>query len=74
MINLKDIDVNTVRNNVEMLEHRITQDLFTIATTKGKISDNDMTVIKDLLLLVDHQKGIIKTVETAQKDLAANKS
>ena len=74
MINLKDIDVNTVRNNVEMLEHRITQDLFTIATTKGKISDNDMKVIKDLLLLVDYQKGIIKTIETAQKDLAANQS
>lgn len=74
MINLKDIDVNTVRNNVEMLEHRITQDLFTIVTTKGKISDNDMTVIKDLLLLVDHQKGIIKTIEAAQKDLAANQS
>ena len=74
MINLKDIDVNTVRNNVEMLEHRIPQDLFTIATTKGKISDNDMKVIKDLLLLVDYQKGIIKTIETAQKDLAANQS
>ena len=74
MINLKDIDVNVVRDNIEMLEHRITQDLFTIVTTKGEISKNDMAVIKDLLLLVDHQKGIIKTIETAQKDLAANKS
>lgn len=74
MINLKDIDVNVVRDNIEMLEHRINQDTFTIATTKGNISDNDMRVIKDLLLLVDHQKGIIKTIETAQKDLAANQS
>ena len=74
MINLKDIDVNVVRDNVEMLEHRINQDTFTIATTKGKISDNDMKVIKDLLSLVDYQKSIIKTIEVAKQDLAANQS
>ena len=74
MINLKDINVNTVRDNIEMLEHQITQGAFTIATTKCKISDNDMAVIKNLLHLVDYQKGIIKTIEAAQKDLAANQS
>ena len=51
-----------MKENIELMRHRITQDIFTIACRERKLTDADVSIFKNVVTIIKNQEDLIKKI------------